>query len=80
MIYIARHGESTANRDGVYGGQMLKAPLTKKGLEQAHLLGESVKPLDADVIVSSPIERALDTAKVVKEVATLRHRLLLKMD
>jgi broad specificity phosphatase PhoE len=67
MIYFVRHGESQANVDHVFAGISRPAPLTERGRQQARLAGQRI--IDADIrigqIVSSPLERAYDTAAII---------------
>jgi probable phosphoglycerate mutase len=67
-IYFVRHGESEANAAGVIAGST-NSPLTAKGVQQAHdeasMIAES--DLRFDVIISSPLSRAHDTAKIIAE-------------
>lgn len=65
-IYFARHGESVANASGVIAG-WLDSPLTQKGVAQAQ--SEAVfmqhAGLKFDIIFSSPLSRAFDTANII---------------
>lgn len=65
-LYFVRHGQSEYNRDGLLAGTTETA-LTHQGKEQAHASGENAKSLDIDYIISSPISRAYDTAKIIAE-------------
>ena len=71
MIYIARHGQSEANLDDLFAGKELNSPLTGIGREQAKLSGAKVSHLNIEKIVSSPIERALETAQIIRDSAGL---------
>lgn len=64
-LYYLRHGESTANISALIGG-FIHAPLTEKGIAQAKSAGASTRQekLTFDVIISSPLERAINTAKL----------------
>lgn len=64
QLYFVRHGLSEMNKKNVWSGQT-DTPLTPKGHEQAKLLGQHIqmKGLSFDLIVSSPLQRAHDTAK-----------------
>jgi probable phosphoglycerate mutase len=66
-LYFVRHGQSQANVDRVFAGQM-DTPLTKLGREQAELAASQAKGLGIDHIISSPLSRALDTAKIIAAV------------
>lgn len=65
-IFFIRHGESQANVDQLVAGQT-DSPLTKNGVEQAiaAIRLASSEGLRFDVIVSSPLMRAHDTASVI---------------
>lgn len=60
-LYLVRHGECDWNRKKVLGD--LDRPLTEKGKEQAESAAQKLKDKDISVIFSSPLERALDTAR-----------------
>ena len=62
-LYLARHGETDLNIDDRYQG-ISDAPLNARGIEQARALAASL-PLDVMRIVSSPLQRALQTARAV---------------
>ena len=66
ICYFLRHGQSQANADGVLAGQ-LNSPLTSLGRDQAHLEGQRLQSSGAhfDIIISSPLTRAHDTAIIV---------------
>ncbi len=70
MIYFIRHGESEANLRHVFAGQKDNSPLTEKGKEQARLEGQKIKEMGLNIskIISSPLIRAYDTAKIVSEI------------
>ncbi len=67
-IYLVRHGQSEANADDKTAGG-LDSPLTQKGREQANLTGKKLLGLNVnfDLIISSPLSRALDTAKAIAD-------------
>ena len=64
-LYFIRHGESTANIINLTGTD--DAMLTENGIKQATDAGKAAKKegLEFDVIISSSLPRALDTAKLV---------------
>ena len=62
-LYLARHGETDLNIDDRYQG-ISDAPLNARGIEQARALAAAL-PLDLMRIVSSPLQRALQTAQAV---------------
>ena len=63
-LYIARHGETEYNAARRLQGSGQDAPLTQKGIAQAKTLGESLEGLVFDAIYSSPLKRAMDTARI----------------
>ncbi len=65
-IYMIRHGETDANKLFVVQGRM-DNPLNDHGREQAHQTGTFLREnnLHFDVIVSSPLKRAYETATII---------------
>lgn len=63
-FYFLRHGQSENNRDGCVNGQT-DSPLTEQGLRQAYTAAERLGACGIEVIVTSPLCRAKDTAAVV---------------
>jgi broad specificity phosphatase PhoE len=65
-IYIARHGQNEDNANGVLNGHR-DMPLTDIGRAQAQEIANKIKEagLRFDHIFSSPLSRALDTAKTI---------------
>ena len=61
-IIIQRHGESAGNANHLYLGHT-DMPLTEKGREQARLAAESLRDEKIDVIYSSDLSRAYQTAE-----------------
>lgn len=64
-IYLTRHGQTEWNIERRLQGRG-DSPLTEQGIERAKELRDRVKDIDIDVIFSSPIKRALDTANIIK--------------
>jgi len=67
MLLFIRHGESTWNVEGLLPGQLEGIPLTDKGRKQAVVLGDSLSTLPISAIISSPLERAHETAIIIAE-------------
>lgn len=63
-IIIVRHGETTANDKGIIQGQ-LHGKLNEKGILQAEKIGESLKKERIEIILTSGLARAYDTAKLI---------------
>jgi broad specificity phosphatase PhoE len=66
-IYFVRHGESEANVAGIAAGGGLDVGLTENGKYQAQKVGEDLKGKKIDLIVSSPMKRAYNTAVIVAQ-------------
>jgi broad specificity phosphatase PhoE len=61
-IYLVRHGETAWNRDEVFRGRA-DVPLSSRGREEAGLLAESLGRQPIVAAYTSPLARALDTAR-----------------
>lgn len=63
-LYVVRHGETIWNQEKRVQG-ITDIPLSDKGIEEAKELKELVKSLNIDVVISSPLKRARDTARIL---------------
>ncbi len=63
-LYFIRHGQSTLNALGLFSGHS-DPPLTPLGRDQAKKAGQEAIALNIDLIVSSPLSRALTTAQII---------------
>ncbi len=63
-VFLIRHGETALNAAGVLRGQ-LDVPLNLVGEAQARALGEVFGGSALRAVVSSPLSRAVDTARPV---------------
>jgi len=79
-IYLARHGQDEDNAMGLLNGRR-DEPLTDLGIIQANKLAQEVKDigLKFDVIYSSPLQRAFETAKTVSEILNLNEPIKLDL-
>jgi len=78
-VYLLRHGETEGNVRGSYSG-ITDTPLTDLGKQQAvdaHLRFEDVT---FDVVLSSPLSRAYDTARVFTDSKVEIHEGLKEMN
>lgn len=66
-LLIVRHGQTTWNVEHRLPGQVPGVVLTENGREQAARLAESLSVLPISNIISSPLERARDTAAYIAE-------------
>ena len=67
-LLLVRHGHSSANGEGILAGRLPGIHLTDRGREQAQRLGERFADLTPARVVSSPLERCLETASPLAEV------------
>ena len=63
-LVLVRHGQVAANRDFRYVGSN-DEPLTDVGREQARLLGVAIAQISPLRLYSSPLLRALETARAI---------------
>jgi probable phosphoglycerate mutase len=61
LLFI-RHGQTTWNVENRLPGQLPGVPLTEQGRQQAARLAEALTVLPISAIISSPLERARETA------------------
>lgn len=66
-IYFVRHGETEANAAGVSSGSEFDTPLNDNGREQARTTGVELRGKKIDLIVSSPMSRAKETARIIAD-------------
>ena len=64
MIYIVRHGETDWNIEQKMQGHT-DIPLNTNGEKQAQAIAKDLKNIQLDIIYSSPLSRALDTATII---------------
>ncbi len=63
-LYVVRHGETIWNVEKRVQG-ITDIPLTDKGRSEAKELQELISTLNIDVVISSPLDRARETAKIL---------------
>ena len=63
-VYFFRHGETDYNVTKRMQG-WLDVPLNENGIAQAEMLYKKMSNIKMDCVYSSPLSRALDTAKIV---------------
>jgi probable phosphoglycerate mutase len=64
ILYVARHGETDYNAAGRYCGRT-DLPLNDTGIIQARELANRVRDMTFDIVISSPMLRARQTADIV---------------
>lgn len=65
-LYFMRHGMSEMNKLRLFSGRT-DTPLTEEGIEQCKKASQRLKKVSIDLIVSSPMKRAFDSARIVAE-------------
>ena len=63
-VYLVRHGETDYNKRGCYYG-WTDCSLTVEGIEQSKTLRRSFESIQYDVILSSDLKRATETANII---------------
>lgn len=70
ILYLVRHGETEDNVNQILQGQT-DGKLTQKGIHQACELRDKLAIDHFDVILSSDLQRAVDTAEILNETRQL---------
>ena len=65
-IFVTRHGVTDWNIEGRIQGQ-LDIELNTLGIKQAEQTRDSIKDIDFDLIISSPLKRARKTADIINQ-------------
>jgi len=71
LFYLLRHGETEWNAQNRFCGRT-DVPLSEAGRRQAKSLAERLKPLPFEALYSSPLKRALETARLISESVGLQ--------
>lgn len=66
LFGLVRHGQTDYNLRDLFQGSS-DIPLNATGIEQAHRALDDLPPVDWDVVVSSPLQRAEQTARIISE-------------
>ncbi|WP_239952968.1 2,3-diphosphoglycerate-dependent phosphoglycerate mutase GpmB [Pantoea sp. Z09] len=66
QVYLVRHGETVWNAERRIQGQS-DSPLTEKGEQQAHQVGERVKHLGITHVIASDLGRTQRTAEIIAD-------------
>ncbi len=73
-VYLVRHGETSLNADGRLRG-LADPELNESGEAQARAVAVALANVDAGVVVSSPLRRAVRTAAAIAEHAGIPHQI-----
>lgn len=63
MLVLLRHGQSTANAEGIKAGQ-LDVPLSDLGIAQSKVVAETLRNYTFDAIFTSDLNRCIDTTQL----------------
>ncbi|MRN68929.1 MAG: hypothetical protein FIO04_04440 [Nitrosopumilales archaeon] len=76
-LYLLRHGDSGKRMAVAAGVNTGDAPLTIVGREEIAIIARSVKALNLRIsaIVTSPLKRAVQTAKIIAKVLAIENRI-----
>ena len=66
-VYLVRHGESEGNARKFFQGR--DTPLTEKGLQQASILADRCKSIEFNLLISSSMVRAKQTAEAISKAS-----------
>jgi probable phosphoglycerate mutase len=63
-LLFVRHAPTAWNRQGRYQGRT-DIPIDEPGLREARRTADTLRGIDVDLVVTSPLRRAFDTAEVI---------------
>ena len=64
-VYLVRHGETDYNKNRCYYG-WTDCSLAQEGIEQSEVLRSTFFNIEYDVMISSDLKRAVETANIIK--------------
>lgn len=70
-IFIVRHGQDEDNAALILNGRRDK-PLTRLGRQQAKIVADKLRPNEINIIYSSPLKRAFETAQIIARELEIR--------
>lgn len=70
MLYVTRHGQTVWNAQNKVCG-ITDVELTEIGKEQARALAYEVQGKGINLIISSPLKRAVETSNIVSEICNI---------
>lgn len=65
-VVLTRHGATDRSDPEQYLGQHIEAQLTEEGRTAARALGDRLAPVTFERVISSPLERAMETARLIR--------------
>lgn len=72
LLLLIRHGENDYVKSGRMAGRLPGIHLNEKGQKQAQALADALKDVPLKAVYSSPLERAMETAKPIAESHKLK--------
>ena len=70
-ILLVRHGECRGNREGLFRGRT-DFPLNQNGFMQAEDLAREINRYHPDVLLTSPLTRAVQTAQAISKLCQVK--------
>lgn len=74
-LFVVRVGETEANEKGIEAGP-LDYPMTKKGVKEVPFIAKTLSKVKINAVYSSPVFRAVETAKILAAPHKLKIRTL----
>ncbi|MFA4999237.1 MAG: class I tRNA ligase family protein [Parcubacteria group bacterium] len=73
--FLMRHGEADSNVLNIVSSypEAAEMELTEKGIKQVEKVAKYLKKRQIDLVISSPLKRAIDTAKIVAETCGIKY-------
>jgi len=71
LLLLIRHGENDYVKSGRMAGRISGVHLNEKGHKQAQSLAEALKNIPLKAVYSSPLERAMETARPIADIHKL---------
>lgn len=72
-VFLARHGRTALNAEGRLRG-LANPPLDDIGIAEATRLGHALASTQITLVLSSPLDRAATTARIVADTVGVEHR------
>jgi broad specificity phosphatase PhoE len=64
QVILVRHGQTDWNKEGIFRGR-IDVKLNEAGIREAEVIGEKLRGTNPDAVCSSPLSRAMDTARCI---------------
>lgn len=71
-VYLVRHGQTAMNAEGRLRG-LTNPPLDETGVNEARAVAEVLATKGASRVISSPLDRAVHTARIIAETVGVPH-------